>query len=59
MMGVTQRKWDFFYRASPHTRVCSEKKNMVKIARCSGMSKFCPPAAALGELRQGNKYERM
>ena len=34
------------------------KKNIVKITRCSGMSKFCPPAVASRESRRGNKYER-
>ncbi len=34
------------------------KKNKGKIARCSGMSKFCPHTAALRESIRGNKYER-
>ena len=50
----------FFFDTScvPERTSLLRKKTQAKIARCSGMSKFCPPAAALGELRQGNKYER-
>jgi hypothetical protein len=33
-----------------------QKKPKAKIARCSGMGKFCPPAAALPELLRGNTY---
>ncbi len=36
--------------------VCSGKKNKGKIARCSGMSKFCPPATASRESIRGNQY---
>jgi len=48
----------FMHRARPRAQVCSGKKNKVKIVFCSGMNKFCPPAAASREPRRGNKYER-
>jgi len=55
-MGVTRRKWDFFYASYEPAHMSLQRKNTkVKIARCSGMSKFCPPAAASRKSRQGNK----
>jgi hypothetical protein len=36
--------------------ILKRKKPKAKIARCSGMGKFCPPAAALPESHQGNTY---
>jgi hypothetical protein len=36
--------------------ILKQKKPKAKIARCSGMGKFCPPATALPELPWGNTY---
>ena len=58
-MGATRRKWYFFYASCEPARTSLQrKKPKVKIARCSGMSKFCPPATASPESRQGNTCER-
>ncbi len=57
-MGATQRKWDFYQCImQAHTHEFAAKKNKVKITRCSGMSKFCPPAAASRKLMRGNNYD--
>jgi hypothetical protein len=49
-----RQKW-VFYRRVVRT-ILKQKKPKAKIARCSGMGKFCPPAAALPELPRGNTY---
>ncbi len=36
--------------------ILKQKKPKAKIAQCSGMGKFCPPAAALPESPRGNTY---
>jgi hypothetical protein len=36
--------------------ILKRKKPKAKIARCSGMGKFCPPAAASPESPRGNTY---
>ncbi len=36
--------------------ILKQKKSRAKIARCSGMGKFCPPAAASPESPWGNTY---
>jgi hypothetical protein len=36
--------------------ILKQKKTKAKIVQCSGMGKFCPPAAALLELPRGNTY---
>ncbi len=39
------------------THKFAAKKPKAKIAQCSGMSKFCPPAAASCKSMRGNCYE--
>jgi hypothetical protein len=49
----------FWMHRVPALTSLQQKKTKGKIARCSGMSKFCPPAAALRESIRGNQYRRM
>ncbi len=50
----------FFFDTScvPEHTSLQRKKTQAKIARCSGMSKFCPPAAASRESMRGIRDER-
>ena len=52
-----RRKW-VFYRRVVHTNThdFEAKKNHCKNRQCSGMGKFCPPAAASPESPRGNTY---
>ncbi len=52
-----QRKWVFINATCMQIRtILKQKKPKAKIAQCSGMGKFCPPAAALPESPRGNTY---
>jgi hypothetical protein len=52
-----RRKWVFIDASCMQIRtILKQKKPEAKIARCSGMGKFCPPAAALPESPRGNTY---
>jgi hypothetical protein len=59
-MGVMQWKWNFFDASCVPacTHAFAEKKPKAKIARCSSMSMFCPPATASRESIRGNQYQR-
>ncbi len=48
-----QWKWVFWHCACCYTQVLGIKKPKSKIKRCSGIGKFCPPAAALPEWCEG------
>jgi hypothetical protein len=58
-MGAKRRKWVFFNASCLPVRTSlKRKKTKAKIARCSGMSKFCPPAAASRKSMRENRFER-
>jgi hypothetical protein len=59
MMGAKRRQCFFFDTSCvPERTSLLRKKTQAKIVRCSGMSKFCPPAAASRESMRGNRNER-
>jgi hypothetical protein len=52
-----RRKWFFINALCMQIRtILKQIKTKAKIARCSGMGKFCPPATALLESPWGNTY---
>jgi hypothetical protein len=58
MHGHKVMEMGFFYASClPGRMSLQRKKPKAKIAQCSGMSKFCPPAAALRKSMRGNRHE--